>query len=131
MKFTFLGSLALFAMLLSFAHCNPHSHAQTLVAQEDPISGTWEVSFFVHSQVTPATFVFKLDGAKVTGTANSDHTGPGTVREGTWENGKLNFTLDFQKHESVILNGTLQDSKLVGEFRTEGFVAKWEAKRKP
>ena len=96
----------------------------------DPISGEWNVSFFVHNSPTPATFTFKLEGSKVTGTAYSEHTGAGTIRDGKWADGKLSFTLDFEKHESIEVTGTLKDGKLEGEFHTEGFTDKWEAKKK-
>ena len=96
----------------------------------DPISGEWSVSFYVQGTTTPATFNLKLDGDKVTGTADSAHTGAGTVRDGSWKENKLSFTLDFAKHESVALTGNLQGDKLVGEFTTEGFSARWEATRK-
>jgi hypothetical protein len=96
----------------------------------DPISGEWEVSFYVQGATTPATFKLKLDGDKVTGTAESAHTGPGTVRDGSWKENKLSFTLDFDKHESIAITGGLKDGKLSGEFRTEGFVEKWEATKK-
>jgi len=96
----------------------------------DPISGEWDVAFHVHDTKTPATFKLKLDGDRVTGTAYSDHTGPGTIRDGSWKDNKLSFTLDFAKHESIAITGTLKDGMLVGEFRTEGFVEKWEAKKK-
>jgi len=75
-----------------------------------------------------AEFVSYRD--KVTGTAESAHTGPGTVRDGSWANNKLSFTLDFKTHESIAITGTLKDGQLVGEFRTEGFVSNWEAKKK-
>ena len=97
---------------------------------KDPISGEWNVMFFVQGHNTPATFSFKLDGQKVTGGAYSDHTGAGTIRDGKWIDGKLSFTLDFAKHESIVVNGALKDGKLAGEFTTEGFTAKWEAARK-
>ena len=100
------------------------------VATNDPISGEWDVAFFVHDSKTPAKYTLKVDGTKVTGTAYSEHTGPGTVRDGKWENDKLSFTLEFKKHESIAVNGALKDGKLVGEFTTEGFTAKWEATRK-
>jgi hypothetical protein len=103
------------------------SHEETA---DDPISGEWNVSFFVNGHSTPASFVLKLDGDKITGTANSDHTGLGTIRDGKFEKGKLSFTLDFQKHESIEINGELKGDKLAGEFRTEGFVANWEATKK-
>ena len=96
----------------------------------DPITGEWNVSFFVHDTTTPATFNLKLAGAKVTGTVYSEHTGPGTVREGKWADSKLTLMIDFAKHESIAVDGALKDGKLAGEFHTEGFTAKWEAKKK-
>lgn len=96
----------------------------------DPISGEWDVSFFVHEKKTPATFTLKLAGTTITGTAYSEHTGAGTVRDGKWVDGKLSFTLDFKKHESIAINGVLKEGKLVGQFTTEGFTEKWEAVRK-
>ena len=103
---------------------------QNSAAQPDPISGEWNVSFFVHDKPSPATFSLKLEGDKVTGTAYSEHTGPGTVRDGKWTNNKLSFTLDFAKHESIVITGGARDGKLAGEFQTEGFVSTWEATRK-
>jgi hypothetical protein len=97
----------------------------------DPISGEWNVSFIVPGHgTTPATFTFKLDGEKVTGTCYSAHTGAGTIRDGKWADGKLSFVLDFAKHESIAVKGGLKDGKLAGEFTTEGFTANWEAKKK-
>ena len=96
----------------------------------DPISGEWDVTFHVQNTKTPATFKLKLDGDKVTGTAYSDHTGPGTLRDGSWKNNQLSFNLDFARHESIAVTGAMKDGTLSGEFRTEGFSEKWEAKRK-
>jgi len=96
----------------------------------DPISGEWDVSFRVDASKTPATFNLKLEGEKVTGTAYSEHTGPGKLRDGSWSHNKLSFTLDFETHQSIVVTGELKDSGLAGEFRTEGFTSDWEAKRK-
>jgi hypothetical protein len=96
----------------------------------DPLSGEWEVSFYVQGKTYPATFNLKLDGNKVTGTAYSEHTGAGTLRDGSWAENKLTFTMDFAKHESIAIIGHLEGDKLVGEFTTEGFTAKWDAKKK-
>ena len=139
--FSALLGAALIALFLSACSAIAQHHAALMGAEPtrpasvekndaDPISGEWDVTFFVHESKTPATFTFKLDGARVTGTANSDHTGPGTIRDGKWADGKLSFTLDFQKHESIDVTGVLRDGKLVGEFHTEGFTDKWEAKKK-
>ena len=97
--------------------------AQNEKMDNDPISGEWIVSFYVQGTTTPAKFTLKLAGAKVTGTAESAHTGPGTVRDGSWKENKLSFTLDFAKHESIAINGHLEGDKLAGEFTTEGFTA--------
>jgi hypothetical protein len=109
---------------------NEISRHEVLSHDVDPISGDWDVSFYVHSTTTPAIFKLKLEGDKVTGTAESAHTGPGVLTKGLWTDNKLSFTLEFKNHESIDVNGTLKDGKLSGEFSTEGFVAKWEAKRK-
>ena len=111
----------------AFTHKN---RTQPAAIGDDPISGDWDVSFFVHDSTTPGTFKLKLDGNNVSGTAYSDHTGDGTVRDGKWVDGKLSFTLDFKKHESIEITGALRDGKLVGEFHTEGFTSKWEAQKK-
>ena len=96
----------------------------------DPISGEWDVLFVAMGTTTPGTLELKLNGHKVTGKASSAHTGPGTVRKGSWAANTLSFTLEFAAHDSIALTATLKDGKLVGEFRTEGFVSKWEAKKK-
>ncbi len=96
----------------------------------DLISGDWDALFKVGEHTSPATFKLKLDGDKVTGTAESAHTGPGTIRDGSWVNGKLTCTLDFKTHESIAITGKLQEAKLVGEFTTEGFTSTWEATKK-
>jgi hypothetical protein len=99
-------------------------------AKADPVSGDWDVTFEIQGMTVPANFKLKLDGDKVTGTAYSDHTGAGTVSKGSWVDNKLNFTLDFAKHESIVVNGVANDGKLGGEFLTEGMKGTWQAKKK-
>lgn len=111
-------------------HVHSQPVQQAAPSQADPISGAWNVAFMVNGDAHPATFDLKLERAKVTGTAFSEHTGPGTVRGGWWSEGTLSFTLDFKKHESIVIKGTLKEGKLVGEFTTEGFTSNWEATRK-
>ena len=96
----------------------------------DSLTGDWKVTFYVHEMKTPATFTFKLDGTKLTGSAYSEHTGLGTIRDGKWADDKLSFTLDFAKHESIVVSGAMQGDKLAGQFKTEGFTDKWEAEKK-
>ena len=105
---------------------------QTSAAQvADPITGEWNVTFYVNDSTMPATFKFTLEGTKVTGTAYSDHTGEGTIRDGKWSDGKLSFALDFKKHESLVVQGILKDGRLAGESHHPGGPTyKWEASRK-
>ena len=104
--------------------------ASLTVLAADPISGTWAATFHVEGYPpTPVTFEFKLEGQKVTGTIKSEHTGPGRVTEGKWVNDTLSFTAVFENHESIVIWGHIEVDQLVGEFKTEGFVAKWEAKK--
>jgi hypothetical protein len=107
-----------------------HPHHAATANNQDSISGEWSVTFYVHEHKTPASFTFKVEGTTVTGTAYSDHTGAGTIRDGKYADGKLSFTLDFKKHESIVVNGALKEGKLSGEFTTEGFTDKWDAIKK-
>jgi len=128
-----LTALALATVFLSACSAAAKHHAQLFRPandQSDPISGEWDVAFFVHEKKTPATFTLKLEGTKITGTAYSDHTGAGTVRDGKWADGKLSFTLDFKKHESIAIAGAVKEGKLIGQFTTEGFTEKWEGTKK-
>ena len=93
-------------------------------------SGEWEGKFQVNGTTTPFTLELKVDGNKVSGRAASNHTGPGVITNGSLENGKLQFRLEFKSHEAIEMTAALKDERLVGEFRTEGFVANWEATRK-
>lgn len=130
------------ALIVSTIMNSSSSQAMTLSVQErlagqeqsaesaDNISGEWNVILFVGKQTASATFIFKVDGEKVTGAVYSAHTGAGTIRDGSWVKSKLVATFKFSSHESVVINGTLKDNKLVGDFRSEDMVVKWEATRK-
>jgi hypothetical protein len=122
--------VSIFAGPVQTSRVSPPRTGFLLQSQSDPISGDWDVIFKVESSSTPATMNLKVEGGKVTGTANSAHTGPGVIRDGSWENNKLRFMVDFKAHESIEISGTLKDGMLTGEFRTEGFVSNWEGKRK-
>src|SRR6266542_4820088 len=127
-----LGKLMSFVLVTAIAvSCSvkaalPIQHG-TAADSRDLISGKWDATFYATSQGTPFTLELKLKGDVVTGKANSAHTGPGTISNGSWANDKLSMTLDFASHESILVTGTVKDGKLSGEFRTEGRVARWEA----
>ena len=125
----FIGLILLMILAAGFSFSGAIGSART-TQTPDLISGDWDAVFKVGEHTSPASFKFKLDGDKVTGTAESAHTGPGTIRDGSWVDGKLSFTLDFKTHESIAVTGKLQETKLVGEFTTEGFTSTWEATKK-
>jgi hypothetical protein len=107
---------------------SPSSELSASIADKaDAISGDWNALFEVEGNKVPVKFKFKLNGQQVTGTADSDHTGPGTLSEGTFIAGKISFTLVFTKHESIDLTGKLEAGKLSGEFSTEGRKGTWTA----
>jgi hypothetical protein len=101
------------------------------IAQEPAagISGAWSATFTIAGQSVPVLLKFAEKDGEVTGTVESDHTGPGTINNGTWKDNTLNCTLKFEKHESIALNGTLKGEIFAGEFKTEGMQGTWEAKR--
>jgi len=113
--------------VFAFAACA----ALSISAQKtDPVSGEWNVVFSIQGQTAEGTFNLKLEGDKVTGTIDTAHTGPGTLSKGKWADGKLSFTLDFAKHESIDVTGAPKDGKLSGEFATEGLTGTWVATKK-
>src|ERR1700730_15598475 len=77
------------------------SAAQSKDPIGDPISGEWDGLFEIGGASGTLTFNLKLDGDKVTGTAESAHTGRGTLSQGLLVDNMLNFTLDFAAHESI------------------------------
>jgi hypothetical protein len=96
----------------------------------DSPAGEWAVAFTLQGITVPGTLILRVDGDKVTGAVYSQHTGAGTLRDGSWADNKLSFTMEFTRHESIALTGKLLDGKLSGEFRTEGMQGTWEAKRR-
>jgi hypothetical protein len=98
--------------------------------EPDHVSGEWEVTFKIGGGSASGTLTLKIDGDKVTGTVESQHTGPGTLSDGSYADGKLSFTMNFAAHESIAATGGLKGDELIGEFRTEGMQGTWEAKRK-
>ena len=125
---------SLMTMMLMASACSSASmaslHHKLMGDHHDPISGVWEVTFTLQGTTVPGTLTLKLDGDNVTGTAESEHTGAGTVNNGKWADHKISFTLDFAKHDSIAVTGALKDGKLSGEFKTEGMQGTWEAKKK-
>ena len=95
------------------------------------IAGEWHITFMVQGQTVPGTLVLAAEGEKLSGTVETQHTGPGRLQDGKFTASKLSATCVFERHESIDLTGELQGEKLVGTFRTEGREGQWEATRAP
>ncbi len=93
----------------------------------DSITGDWDVTCRILGFTVPGNMTLKVQGEVVTGTVDTEHTGHGTISNGSWKDGKLGFTATFEKHESIVFTGVLKDGKLEGEFQTEGNTGQWTA----
>jgi hypothetical protein len=126
-----LRTFVIFVVTLIVVGCTVSSAKSrgSISSDKDPITGQWTGTFEVQGHTVEVTFDLKLDGDKVSGKLDSAHTGPGTLKNGTWMHNRINFTAEFTKHESIEIVGTLKDGKLSGEFQTEGTTGKWEAKK--
>jgi hypothetical protein len=94
------------------------------------VKGDWNVTFTIAGQSVDGTISLDVNGKTLTGTVFSEHTGRGTITDGTFNDNKLNCTLKFEKHESIALKGEFKDDKLSGTFDTEGMTGTWTAVRK-
>ena len=58
-----------------------------LALPTDPVTGDWDVTCHVAGFTVPGTMSFKLEGEVVTGTVDTEHTGHGTISNGSWKDG--------------------------------------------
>ena len=123
-----LVAIGLSAYSATARHSGGGANQQQPANQADPISGSWDVSFFVNGPRTLRRLISNSTAQSYRHRLFRSH-GSGTVRNSVWADGKLSFTSTSKKHESIAIKGALKDGKLAGEFTTEGFTAKWEAQR--
>jgi|SRR5690349_2601018 hypothetical protein len=76
----------------------------TLGAMAADISGTWKATADLGGQQIERTFIFKVDGTKLTGETTSSMMGKSTITDGKVEGDTLSFTI------TVNFNG--EDTKL-------------------
>src|ERR1051326_8087755 len=81
---------------------------------EQSIAGDWVIHFQAGHQSVSGSLHLQADGERLAGTVETGHTGPGTVENGKWSKQKLEATLVFKKHESVVLKG---EKKVMGRSR--------------
>jgi hypothetical protein len=77
----------------------------SLTASAADISGTWKGTAQTQNGPVNRTFVFKVDGNKLTGETTSDLLGKSTIEDGKIDGDNVSFTLTvtFQGNEGKIL----------------------------
>jgi hypothetical protein len=98
------------------------------------ITGTWKATAEGPNGAMERTFVFKVDGNKLTGEATSSMLGKSTIENGKINGDDLSFTLTvkFQDNEMKVnykgkVNG--KEMKLTAEIPNMGQTIQWLAKK--
>jgi len=92
-------------------------------------AGDWEAVADANGQPFPFFLTLKVDGEKVTG-GSSSQLGEGTIKEGSWKDGKLTFQIEGT-NGTIAMSATVVEGKLSGEFDYAGQLSgKWVAVRK-
>ena len=92
-------------------------------------AGEWEAVADANGQPFPFFLTLKVDGEKVSG-GSSSQLGEGTIKDGTWKDGKLTFQIEGT-NGTIAMSATVVDGKLTGEFDYVGQLqGKWVAVRK-
>jgi len=119
-------ALAILAFLLAGI-----GHSEVVAAQSETnaISGRWDATFEAQANQIAGEMILKADGERLEGAMYTDHTGAGTLSNGSYKDGKLAFRAEFVTHPPVEITGTLQNGELTGEYRVEGMAGKWRARR--
>jgi len=79
---------ACFALAGIFALC-----VFTLCAWAGDVAGTWKGSLETPNGTVDNTFVFKVDGSKLTGTMDNTHVGHSDISEGKVDGENLSFVV--------------------------------------
>ena len=105
--------------------------ALLFVAAAADVSGTWTASFDTQIGVQNYTYVFKVEGDKLTGTAKSQF-GETKIADGVVKGDEITFVenLDFQGQPlRIVYKGKISGDEIkfhreVGDVASEDFVAK-------
>ncbi|HEU4833276.1 MAG TPA: hypothetical protein VFS90_02635 [Pyrinomonadaceae bacterium] len=93
------------------------------------LSGQWEAVADANGQPFPFLLTLKIDGEKVSGNSSSQ-LGEATIKDGTWKDGKLVFSLEGS-NGTIALSAAVVEGKLSGEFDYAGQLqGKWVAVKK-
>lgn len=98
------------------------------------INGNWKVTAEGPNGTIERTFLFKVEGDKLTGESNSSMLGKSAITDGKVDGDNLSFsmTVNFQGEEmKVNYKGKVSgdEIKLTSEFGSSGFSIEWTGKR--
>lgn len=107
----------------------PESPATTAGRGAVDLNGQWEAVADANGQPFPFLLTIKIDGEKVSGNSSSQ-LGESTIKDGTWKDGKLVFSLEGA-NGTIALSASVVEGKLSGEFDYAGQLqGKWVAVKK-
>ena len=93
------------------------------------LNGQWDAVADANGQPFPFLLTLKIEGEKVTGNSISQ-LGDSVVKDGTWKDGKLVFSLEGQ-NGVISMSATVIEGKLSGEFDYAGQLqGRWVAVKK-
>jgi hypothetical protein len=93
------------------------------------LNGQWDAVADANGQPFPFLLTLKIDGDKVSGNSSSQ-LGEATIKDGTWKDGKLVFSLEGA-NGTIALTAAVVEGKLSGEFDYAGQMqGKWVAVKK-
>jgi len=106
--------------------------AATLSAAD--VTGTWKAALKSQNGTVKRTFIFKQDGAKLTGNTTSDRWGKSGIKNGKIEGDNLSFTitlvLEFGAVE-VSVTGKVQGDAIAMVAAFQGSTVEFTAQRTP
>jgi hypothetical protein len=107
-----------------------------VAASAADISGNWKGSAETPNGTIERTFVFKVDGSKLTGETTSQFLGKSTIADGKVEADNVSFTITvkFQDNEMKVnykgkVNAEGNEIKFTAESQNGEFTVEYVAKR--
>ena len=107
-----------------------------LTAAAADISGNWKATADLGGQTVERTFVFKVDGNKLTGETTSSLFGKSTITDGVVEGDNVSFTITakFQENETKLtykgkVNAAGNEIKFTSQSAAGGNSFEWNAKK--
>ncbi len=103
-----------------------------IVAYAADFSGTWKGTAELGDRTIERTFVFKVDGSKLTGETSSEMMGKSTITDGVVKGDEIrfSFTGNFQGNEMKLdYKGRMQGDQLTLSSEVNGQAIEWKLKK--